>query len=247
MNETDVWFAGFEPNTSARFRLFYFPHAGSGVAPFRKWLHRIDGAIDLRIVQPPGRGSRMRELGPTRMAPLVDRLGQHIGPLLDLPFIFFGHSLGALVAYETLRVIERPAEQLVVAAFRAPHLPLRAAPTYQLSDDDFLDEMRRATATPPQILENEKMVRLFMPALRRDAELGETYRHVPGPPLGVPITALHAARDPSVTRSEMEAWAQHTVAGFDLHEFDDEHFFIFNHIDAIAGLWRWPVATGRVP
>ena len=242
-HEVDDWYVCFTNNTSATRRLFYFPHAGSGVASFRKWLDQIDTDIDLRIVQAPGRGSRIREPGATRFPPLINELCIHIKDLSDMPFIFFGHSLGALIAYELARELQRRdargPEQLMVAASRAPHIPLREAPTHRLCDEDFLIEMKKASTTPLEVLANKKLVQLFLPALKRDAELGETYVYETGDPIDTPITALHALHDSSTTRADLLAWSEHTRDRFEFFEFDDDHFFINKHITSIAGMWRW--------
>lgn len=238
------WFVQFEEPSPASRRVFIFPHAGSSVAPFRKWYDLIDRDIDLRVVQIPGSGGRVKEPGFTRMPELVDAITAQMRSLVDLPYVFFGHSLGALIAFETCLALSRHGEpscdHLIVTGYRAPQMPLRTPLTYTLPDDLFLEKMKTSRMTPAAVFAREGLVNLFLPPMKRNCELGETYRYEGGPALSVPVTALSGVDDDTVTRDELEAWREITSGPATCREFSGDHFFIHDHVDEMTAL-----LTGR--
>src|SRR5438552_7109196 len=121
---TDSWLACLKPRPHAAVRLFCFPYAGGGASAFRCWPDALPASIEVCPVQLPGRETRFREPPYTRLAPLAEALGHALRPFLDRPFAFFGHSMGALVAFELTRWLRRaggpqPAH-LFVSACAAP-------------------------------------------------------------------------------------------------------------------------------
>lgn len=227
------WFYIPKPRPEAGLRLFCFPYAGGGITPFLPWASSLPDWLEVVAVQPPGRGLRMRERPFTRLEPLVAGLQEVIAPLLDRPFVFLGYSLGALVAFELARARRAQGQSLpralLVAARSAPQLPLAYPPTHALPLEPFVAELRRFNGTPEEVLQNRELMELLLPVLRADLEVNETYTHLPGPPLELPIFAYGGVEDPRCSPERLEAWGELTRGGFTMKLVQGGHFFIQTH------------------
>ncbi len=186
--------------------------------------------LEVCAIQLPGREQRFQETPLTRMEALIPALGESITPLLDRPFVLFGHSLGALIAFclaRWLRQVQRPLPHLLVASGRvAPHVRSPRPPVHHLSDDAFIQELNYFGATPKSVLDDPELRALFLPLLRADFALFETYTFEPERPLPCPIVACTGSQDHTVHRSDVEAWREHTQSSFVLHEIVGGHFFL---------------------
>ncbi len=195
----DAWIAFRKPNPQARLRLFCFPYAGAGAAIFRTWSGRLPDHVEVCPVQFPGRGTRLMEKPFTQLLPLVETLAQVLIPLLDKPFAFFGHSLGALVGFELARQIRSQSGvqpvRLFVSAARAPQVPHRDRPTYALPEGEFLEELRRLNGTPGELLENAELMQIMIPILRADFAVSQTYVYAAEPPLACGISSFGGVQD----------------------------------------------------
>jgi medium-chain acyl-[acyl-carrier-protein] hydrolase len=182
--------------------------------------------IELCAIQLPGREQRFAEPCFDRLDPLLDALMPVLNPWLDRPFVLFGHSLGALVAFELARrLADVPPAGVVASAFRAPHLPAERALS-GLPDAEFVAEIARLGGTPPELLGDAELMEAMLPALRADFALAESYRHEPGMRLAAPIVAMGGAADPWVGAEALGDWAAHTGAGFRLRLFRGGHFYL---------------------
>src|SRR5918911_2389095 len=103
------WFTNPWPNPEARLHLFCFPYAGGGSQIFRQWPQRLPSIVQVYSALLPGRGQRLREPPYPCLSALVEQLARVIEPYLDKPFAFFGHSLGAIIAFELARRLRRQA------------------------------------------------------------------------------------------------------------------------------------------
>jgi surfactin synthase thioesterase subunit len=187
--------------------------------------------IQVCPVQLPGRENRLSEHPLDRLEHIVENSVRPLGPFLDLPFAFFGHSMGALVAFalaHELRAAGRPGPGLLaVAAYRAPHLAPLNPPIHQLPDAVFLDELsRRYDGIPATIAENPELRQLFLPLLKADVAVIETYSHTAVAPLDCPISAFGGLHDPQVGHVDLDAWRIHTTLGFKLRMLSGRHFFL---------------------
>jgi medium-chain acyl-[acyl-carrier-protein] hydrolase len=166
----------------------------------------------------------------TQLSPLVEALAQALVPLLDKPFAFFGHSLGALVSFELARRIRRQygvhPVRLFVSAGRAPQIPHRTRPIHTLPDKDLLVELRRLNGMPSELLDHEELMEIMLPVLRADFAVYETYVYLTEPPLDCPISAFGGLQDLRVKDSDLEAWRAQTSASFSLRMFPGDHFFL---------------------
>jgi medium-chain acyl-[acyl-carrier-protein] hydrolase len=229
----DPWFPYPRPNPSARLRLFCYPFAGGGASAFRHWPDGLPRFVEVVPVQPPGRETRFREPAFTLMAPLVTALADALQPHHDRPYAIFGHSLGALVAFELVRELRRrggrPPARLIVSGHGAPHLLGRHTPMHALPDDQFRAELRRLNGTPAAVLDNDELMSVLTPTLRADMAVGETYTPAAEPPLDCPILALGGEGDAYAPPPDLEAWREHTRAACEVHVLPGEHFFLQTH------------------
>jgi medium-chain acyl-[acyl-carrier-protein] hydrolase len=226
----DLWIAFRIPNPRARLRLFCFPYAGTGAAIFRTWSGGLPADIEVCPIQFPGRATRPTETPFNRLSSLVQALGPALVPLLDKPFAFFGHSLGALVAFELARRLRSQSDvqpvRLFVSAARAPQIPLRHRPIHALPEAEFLLELRRLNGIPGKVLEHAELMQLMLPMLRADFSVFETYVHSTEPPLNCAISSFGGLQDHRVTCGDLESWRDQTSAFFSLRMFPGDHFFM---------------------
>jgi medium-chain acyl-[acyl-carrier-protein] hydrolase len=233
MYPPEPWLPFARPDPAARLRLFCLPFAGGGATMFRSWQDDLPLSIQVCPVQPPGRETRFREPAYSRMAPLVEALADTLHPHLGRPFAFFGHSLGALAAFELTRALRRRGdpspERLIVSGHSAPHLPLRRKSMHALPEDEFRAELRRLNGTPAAVLDNDELMRALTPTLRADMAVAETYAPADEPPLDCPILAVGGAKDAIAPPPDLDAWRRYTRAAFELRLLPGDHFFLQSH------------------
>ncbi|HEU4510235.1 MAG TPA: thioesterase II family protein [Pyrinomonadaceae bacterium] len=219
-----------KPNPHSRARLFCFPYAGGTAAIFRTWPNYLPAEIEVCAIQYPGRGSRLAERLNEHVEEMVDSSYDDLKPLLNKPFAFFGHSMGALVSYEFARRLQREQRPgpvgLFVSGCTAPHMRAIDKVTYDLPEPEFIAELRELQGTPPEVLDNKELMQLMLPIIRADFKTSQTYEYVPGPPLECPIRAFGGLKDDMVTREKVEGWGEHTSAGFRAQMLPGDHFFL---------------------
>lgn len=229
---SNPWLAYVTPKPSARVRLYCFPFAGGGASIYRRWGTELPDPIEVRPVQPPGREGRIGEPAFRSVGPLVEALA---GALPDdlgegLPFALFGHSMGALIAYELVRLLRRQGRpepvRLLVSAHRAPQQPPPEDPIHGLPEDEFRQRLRELNGTPEAVLAHPELMELLGPLLRADFALNETYVHSAGEPLSCPITAFGGDADEGVTTDDLRLWSRVTRGPFHLHVYPGDHFFL---------------------
>lgn len=209
-------------------RLVCFPHAGGAAAAFRGLADRLPPSVELVAVQYPGRQDRYGEPFAPDLDTLAAGIAAAIEPLLDRPVAFFGHSLGATVAFETARRLParyRPAlRHFFASARRAPMVPNPFAPL--LDDAGVLAYVRGLGGLGAQLLADEDLREMALPVLRADFHLVDTYRYTPGAPLLCPITALVGQDDQACGPADGRRWAECTAGGFDLQVMPGGHFYL---------------------
>ena len=224
------WIYRRVPRPKAGLRLFCFPYAGGGAPVFHAWPDGLPPTVEVCAVQLPGRGVRLREKPYREMNSLISALAVALAPLLDKPFAFFGHSLGAWIAFELAHSLRRENSvepvHLFVSGAGAPHLPQREMPLHDLPEEEFLAALHHLNGTPEELLENDELMRLIAPTLRADFAICETYSYVRRPLLICPVTAFGGLGDHRVMESELEAWREETTGALRLQMFPGDHFFI---------------------
>ena len=227
------WLMCLAPRPLAAARLFCFPYAGGGGGAFREWAEALAPALEVWAVQLPGRPPRMHEPTWTRMDSMARAVAAALRSYSDKPFALYGHSMGAKLGFEVARQLRRerarqPAH-LAVSGCPAAHLPITEPPVHTLPDAEFLDKLRKLNGTPREVLEHPELMKLFAPMLRADFEAIHTYVHTPEPPLDLPISAYGGLEDDEASREELEAWREHTSAGFILRMLPGDHFFLHSN------------------
>jgi medium-chain acyl-[acyl-carrier-protein] hydrolase len=237
------WIVRPAQNPRARLRLFCFPYAGGGASVFHLWRNLLPPEVEVCAIQPPGREMRLAEPPITEWPVLIRQLEAAIQPWADLPFAFFGHSLGAFVAFELTRALRRGGEpgpvHLFVSGRAAPHLPIDRRPIHALPDAEFIEEVRKLNGTPEEVLRSEELMALLTPLLRADFLLFESYRYVEEPALSVPLSAYGGEKDEDSPPHRVAPWRQHTRGAFRQATFHGGHFFIHeNRPELLAELGR---------
>jgi medium-chain acyl-[acyl-carrier-protein] hydrolase len=222
--------SGHKPNPRAVLRLFCFPYAGGGALVFRNWPDILPREIEVCAIQLPGRGNRLRETAFRNMSLVVEAVGEEIVSLLDRPFAFFGHSMGAIIGFELARLLRRGGHELpthlFVSGHKAPQIPKTEPFTFNLPDAEFIQELQRLNGTPREVLDHPELMQMMAPLLRADFESIQTYTYQHEPPLDCPITALGGLQDPDISRETLEPWREQTTSTFNLRMFPGDHFFL---------------------
>jgi len=225
------WIRCPKPRPDARVRLFCIPHAGGGAATFRLWQDQLPGDVEVRAIQLPGRENRLLEKPFTEVETIVEELSLLIRPDLDRTYAVFGHSMGALIAFELIRQLrlhgaELP-EVLLASGYRAPQVRLPGAPIHLLPNSEFLEEVqRRYDAVPREALENAELMELLLPTLRADIAVCDSYVYRDDDPLPLPIVALGGEHDGQVGVRDLEAWKEQTSGSFGVQQFPGDHFYL---------------------
>ena len=228
--DPDRWLFCRAARPNARLRLFCVPFAGCGASAFNSWPSAFPDTIELRAIQLPGRESRYGEPALVDAHEVARLLSDAIEPYLDRRYVFFGYSMGALIAFELIRELRRrgapmPA-QFFVGAWRSPQLGATCPPLAWLPRDAFLKQVRDYYEPPSQAWQNPDLLEIVLPVLRADMALCESYVYRRERPFGFPIQAFAGLRDRSVPISAVQAWREQTTGEFALEAFDGAHFFV---------------------
>ena len=249
--EANRWLIFHRPQPDARVRLFCFPFAGGGAATFRPWTAYLEASIELVAIEPPGRQTRIDEPPLRDMTTFLAQCIPALLPFLDKPFAVYGHCLGALTLFETVRTLirehqrapvhifvsgARPPDQLHQQQFFETHLleRLLALPSYNLFEpmyqqpDDVFGEVIRQFNIPATeaFLQDPGLRHLLLPVIRAEFEMSSKYRYVPEPPWEVPITCLTGIHDAYVSTDNARAWSRFTSTQFQLITIESEHFLV---------------------
>ena len=223
------WLTCLQRNPRARLRVFCLPYAGGGTQAFRDWGRELPPGVEICAIRLPGRESRLREPPILGLKPLVDAIAPALERHLDLPFVFFGHSMGALLSFELARQFRRKGyrspEHLIVSGRRAPHVPDSDPPKHDLPEAEFIEELKELNGTPREIMNSKELMDLMIPTLRADFAVCETYSYSSEPRLACSISAYSGLEDPEVEQEEADAWREQTDGSFVLRMFPGDHFY----------------------
>ncbi|HWR51153.1 MAG TPA: alpha/beta fold hydrolase [Bryobacteraceae bacterium] len=229
----NAWFPALELRPGASIRLFAFPHAGAGAAAFHGWNEKLPGAFSVCPVRLPGRESRSSEAPHREMCALVEAIGSAIEQHTGTPFAFFGHSMGAGVAFGVARWLRRKSlpipVALCVSGARAPQYRRNWTPPQEPSDEEIVSELRKRDGMPSEVLDDPELMRLLLPPLKADTFLYRNWSYTEEPPLPCPIRAYGGAEDENVAREHLEAWREQTCGSFAMRIFPGGHFYLRTH------------------
>jgi pyochelin biosynthetic protein PchC len=244
-----VWFRRFHAADVGAPRLLCFPHAGAAAGTYRRLSAALSPYVEVTAVQYPGRQDRRTEPVRTDLGELAGLIRAELAGPGGTP-AFFGHSMGAIVAFEVARGLSTPPPVLFAAARRAPSRG-RQERTHPMSDQEIRSELVRLGGTDARLLDSRAFGRTVLPVLRGDYEAIDTYRYRSGAPLACPVVVLAGKDDPLTPVADARAWHRHAAAGGDTHLFAGGHFFLDEHRSRIAEIVldrlvpSAPARTGR--
>jgi medium-chain acyl-[acyl-carrier-protein] hydrolase len=232
-----AWWTSAAP--TAPVQLLCFPYAGGTTSVFRPWVEPLAGAVRLHIPRLPGRESRLRERGLDDLRALLPYLASTLE--VEPPYAMFGHSLGAIVAFELARYLRSAGRalpvHLFVSAAPAPHLkkPLGLG---AMSGDRLWARLRELNGVPAALLDDPELLELLEPILKADFGIDDRYVYTAAPALPCAITVLRGAADPNVSAASAAAWAQHTTGAFAAEVLDGDHFFLHAQRERVVAMIR---------
>ncbi|MFF2810205.1 thioesterase II family protein [Streptomyces sp. NPDC058000] len=227
------WLRTHRPVAAPRIRLICFPHAGGTASFFRNWHQWAPEDWEMSAVRYPGREERIAEPCHDSMAELAGRLADALVPVMDVPTVFFGHSMGASVAHEVTALLAargaRTPRALFVSGRAAPDR-LRRTGAGELADDELLARVAGLGGPGAELLQDPELRDLVLPPIRADYQLLEAYAAGPkAPAVDVPVTAYFATDDPGPSPDDVRAWSNLTTAGCETRAFSGGHFFLVPH------------------
>ncbi|HEX5844355.1 MAG TPA: alpha/beta fold hydrolase [Pseudomonas sp.] len=244
------WFSLLPGKAPAALRLYCFPYAGAGHTVFQHWRAGLADDIELALIKLPGRGARFSEPQAHSLGELAEALAQAIAEAVAGPehFAFFGHSMGALLAFETARALQKRGlspRTLLVSARTAPVAHGWRERLSDLPDEAFLEVIRSMNGLPQEVLDNPEWLALFLPIIRADFALCENYRYRSGLPLACPIRVMAGRDDASVPLALLDSWAGETLAGCQTRLFSGGHFYLFEHESELLELMQQQLCPPR--
>lgn len=228
-SNSNLWLKCLNPRPNSGFRLFCFPPAGSGALFFRDWM-LSDGFSEAEIYAlcMPGRENRLKEPPLTSMEPLIESLLPNLVNYIDKPFLLFGHSLGAIIAFElTLQMQSQNLPlpiKLFVSARQAPGIQSSKERLHVLPDTVLKQRLSLYGGTPEPVLNNKCLMELFLPIIRADLRINETYSFKDKIRVKCPISGFAGVNDQMISASDVDRWKELTTEEFKLHTYKGGHF-----------------------
>ncbi len=224
------WFIKPKPNPRADVRLICFPYAGGNASTYAPWADMLPEDVELVAIQPPGRSSRISEKLIYSMDEMVDGLCGAGLPLIDKPYVIFGHSLGSRIALEFMKrlmLFSMPMPvHYIASGSRAPHIAIQDKRLSELPEKEFMSELRVLNGTPEIVLKNQKLMELCVPILRADFSIGDNYCYQSATKFACNASVFNGLNDQGITGEQLSAWQQHFLPTLQFESFSGDHFFI---------------------
>jgi non-ribosomal peptide synthase protein (TIGR01720 family) len=237
--EASPWLVPWTHDPTAELRLVCIPHAGAGPEAYRDWPAHLPASVAVEAVHLPGRGSRLTDQPLTNINDIAAQVATQVTNRVRPPFVFFGHSMGAMIAYEATRLLcadgSTPPQLLVVSGLAAPHLPSRERRIHDLPADDLFAVLTSMGGIPEQVLADPDLRDIVLRIFRADFEAIDSYRWQDGPPLSCPIMALTGTEDPAVTDDEWRGWDRHSRRLVIRRAFSGGHFYLQTDVARVVG------------
>ncbi|MEX2963534.1 thioesterase II family protein [Microbulbifer sp. TYP-18] len=229
--KNNPWLVNYTNRPTAEVRLICFHYAGGSASAYRNWPKFLSANVDLLGVQLPGREGRYQEDFITNFDELIGKVVVALEPVIDKPYVVFGHSMGSLMSFECLRQIGSKGLPLplfyIPAGRRSPQFPEDEPPIAHLPEGDFLTALlKEYEDNLGDVLRNKDLREVFIPQLRADFKLCENYCYREKEKLNCPIYAFGGEQEQKLGEKEIQGWAAHTNCEFFAKRFPGDHFFI---------------------
>lgn len=234
------WLFSPQPRPRAELKLFCFAYAGGNANVFRSWVDKLDARIELQAIQLPGRAARFKEPLLESMEDILDALEKSlIKELENCPYAFFGHSMGASIAFELTRRLQNKGanlpKRLIVSGRRAPSLPVdqNRKHIHKLPKAEFIERLKTLNGTPEALLAHEDLMNLMEPILRSDFKVIETWQYKPADALNVPLSIFTGIEDEHMGEESEQAWKKESTLECETHVFPGDHFYLQQYEDQL--------------
>jgi surfactin synthase thioesterase subunit len=223
-----MWIRHFRPEPESKVRLICFPHAGGAATYYHPFAGDLAPDVEVLAIQYPGRQDRYGEKRIECIPELADAVFDALLPWCDRPFALFGHSMGAVVAFEVTRRLQHSDLSPLSLFLSGRRAPSRrpGGTVHLLGEADLIAELGRVGGTDPELLADEDMRAVILPIARSDIKAAETYVPVAGEKLDCPIWALVGDADPETPIEDASAWGDYTTSAFNLKVFPGGHFYL---------------------
>ncbi|WP_025131878.1 thioesterase II family protein [Pseudomonas sp. PH1b] len=239
----EVWFP-YASRPRGKMRLFTFPYAGSGASVFHRWFLPLYDQVDLYALQLPGREGRSQEHRYCDMQAAANDVADCLEQFSDdIPCCFFGHSMGALLAFAVASVLQQRQRQvplqLMLSGMVAPHVPQRVAPLHQLPATQATAVLQAMGGVPAVVLAEEDLMQMYLPVIQADIQMVYSYAQAQARPLDIDMVCLSGTQDLIAPPEQMQQWRGYTRGRFEQFVFAGGHFFldgqVMSRIKAVLG------------
>jgi medium-chain acyl-[acyl-carrier-protein] hydrolase len=235
-------------------KLFCFPYAGGSAAVYNKWKQYLDKSLELHTVELAGRGRRIYDPLYDSIAEAVEDVYKIIGPqTADLPYAFFGHSMGGIIAYELalkIRELKKPQPVHIFFSGRgAPHVrgTEDKKKIHALNEEEFKKEIIELGGTPREFFEHPELLDVLLPMLRSDFKIAECYEEKSTiMPFDHDITVF-IGKEEDATAEQMHGWREHTSGICTLHYFNGDHFFVNEETERVVSIVNKTLLSALTP
>ncbi|MGW2660374.1 thioesterase II family protein [Nocardia tengchongensis] len=236
------WIRQFQaPSAESAPPLLVFPHAGAGASAYRVFAKKLAAEFDVVVFQYPGRQDRAREAAAETLPELAAgafaefRDSAHLS---GAPLTIFGHSMGAIVAFEFARLAEAAGltVRLLVASSAAAPARIAELPGHPTDDEALLDHMSALNGTGAEVLGSREVLRMALPVMKADYRAFDAYSCPADIAVDTPIHVLGGDEDEFVAPRDLFGWNDHTRGELRITMFAGGHFYLNDHVDGIAEL-----------
>lgn len=230
---------GRAPRGSGRdISLLCLPYAGGASRSYDSWLSLLPRTIDAQTIRVPGREIRMDEPLPVDLRALAADLVSEIEDVIPPVWAVFGHSMGALLAFELVREVRRrhgtEPSCLIVSGMRSPEKTASMRKYEHLDDAELIEELRRMGGTDAAVFDDPDLWELLGPIMRSDLVMCDHYVFKDDEPLSCPVVAIGSDGDDELDQRLLDGWGEHTSGSFETRMFPGNHFYFLDDPDALA-------------
>ncbi|MCP5061064.1 MAG: thioesterase [Ignavibacteriae bacterium] len=242
MVNSNNWIVRPNPKHNAKLRLFCFPYAGSSaVVTYRHFVDNLPDFIEVCPVELPGRGARMAEDLIDDLEQVVEEISFALKDFLDIPFAFFGHSMGALISYELSHKVfgqhKVKPSNIYVSAHKAPFTERDGLIMHKLDSNEFTSELMKMDGVSKEIMEHKELMELMLPIIKNDYAVCETYDYKQKEVLDIPITIFGGVNDKDITEANLLQWEKLTSSNFRHFMIEGDHFFLTKEKNSFTRLF----------